>query len=268
MPEGPEVRRMANSVGEFLAKKTIKEVSVLSGRYTKNPIVGLHTFVKKLPQKIRAVGVHGKFIYILMDSGSSIWSTLGMTGNWSEKEKKHSRVKISLSDGSNCYFNDMRNFGTMKVVHSVNMLVEKLGSLGPDMLAEDVSDITFIERMRSKNNWNICKALMNQSVISGVGNYIKAESLWLAEISPDRSVSDLSDFELSSLNECTKQVMRASYDSGGATFLTHKNFGGKKGDYSSRFLCYNRKIDAEGNVVLRTKTPDGRTTHWAPDKQR
>ena len=267
MPEGPEVRRMAHSIGNYLGKGEITDVITLSGRYTKNPIVGLHVFKKKLPQKIKAVGVHGKFIYILTESGSSIWSTLGMTGNWSNSQSKHSRIKILLSNGSCCYFNDIRNFGTMKIVHTVNSLVKKLGSLGPDMLAEDVSDDLFIKRLRTKNNWNICKALMNQSVVSGIGNYIKAESLWLSEISPERLVRDLSDSERSVLNECTKQIMRTSYDSGGATFLTHKNFGGIKGDYSSRFLCYNRKIDAEGNVVLKTKTPDGRTTHWAPDKQ-
>jgi len=90
----------------------------------------------------------------------------------------------------------------------------------------------------------------------------------LAGLSPNRSISDMSDQELSNLNSCTKQIMRASYDSGGATFLTHKNFSGKAGEYSVEFSCYNRKVDAEGNEVIKTKTPDGRTTYWAPNKQR
>ena len=65
-----------------------------------------------------------------------------------------------------------------------------------------------------------------------------------------------------------QDIMKTSLDCGGATFLTHKNFGSKLGDYSSRFLCYNRKTDAEGNSVEKIKTPDGRTTHWSPNKQK
>ena len=108
---------------------------------------------------------------------------------------------------------------------------------------------------------------MNQSLVSGIGNYIKSEALWLSCISPHRLVSEITDDELKTFNSATKQIMRASYDSGGATFLTHKNFGGTEGDYSSRFLCYNRKTDAEGNDICKVKTPDGRTTYWSPEKQ-
>ena len=267
MPEGPEVRRMAEDLGESICGKKLVDVKIVSGRYTKKPIDNLDIYLNKIPDRVFAVGVHGKFMYILMDSGCSIWSTLGMTGNWSSFEKKHSRIVLEFENWKS-YFNDIRNFGTFKICLNRNSLVEKLGSLGPDMLAEDVSDDLFIQRFRKKQKWNICKAMMNQSVVSGIGNYIKAESLWLSEISPNKLVSDLSDSDLKRLNDCTKQIMRASYDSGGATFLTHKNFSGKPGDYSSRFLCYNRKFDAEGNKILKSKTPDGRTTYWSPNKQR
>ena len=163
---------------------------------------------------------------------------------------------------------DIRNFGTLKFVYGPNILKVRLQKLGPEMLSEDVESKIFIERLRKKDKWNITKALMDQSVVAGVGNYIKAESLWLAGISPQRDVSDITDGELILLNEAIKDIMRTSYKSGGATFLTHKNFSDEKGDYSSGFLCYNRKQDAEGNRVVKTKTPDGRTTHWSPVKQK
>ena len=136
------------------------------------------------------------------------------------------------------------------------------------MLAENVSSEKFLSCLRKKDKWNITKALMDQTVIAGVGNYIKAESLWLSAINPIRTIGDIADGELILLNKAIKEVMRTSYKHGGATFLTHKNFSGEKGDYSSRFLCYNRKLDAEGNKVIKTPTPDGRTTHWAPDRQK
>jgi len=267
LPEGPEVKRMGFDLSQEISGKLLKEVKVLSGRYSKKPIEGLEAMVKKLPTKIVGVGVHGKFLYILDSSGYNIWSTLGMTGQWSITESKHSRVRFTFIDGKTVYFNDQRNFGTLKSVYGSHALKIKLESLGPDMLSGDVSANQFVMRLRKKEKWNITKALMDQRIISGVGNYIKAESLWLAELSPLRNIEEFTDYELIVLCDAIQDIMKTSYNHGGATFLTHKNFSGEIGDYSSRFLCYNRKLDAEGNEVVKIKTPDGRTTHWAPSKQ-
>ena len=91
-------------------------------------------------------GVHGKFIYWMLKDEYSIWSTLGMTGQWSSESTKHTRVKFVLNNGS-VYFNDQRNFGTLKFVRGKYQLLEKLKSLGPDMLANDVDDDLFVERV-------------------------------------------------------------------------------------------------------------------------
>ena len=186
------------------------------------------------------VGVHGKFIYWILQNELSVWNTLGMTGNWSTEHTKHSRVKFNLSDGA-VYFNDMRNFGTLKFVRGKFQLIEKLQSLGPDMLVNDLPDIEFIEIMRKKNNWSIVKAIMEQSVIAGVGNYIKADCLWLARISPHKIVSELSDQHLSALNSAIKRVLQESYNSGGATIRTYQKFDGSSGEYGQRFLVYDQK---------------------------
>ena len=268
MPEGPEVRRISIDLAKAISGKHLMKLEVLSGRYLKKEITGLAKLKSNLPDKITGVGVHGKFLYILLTGGTNIWSTLGMTGKWSREPSKYSRIQFSFNTGDDVYFDDIRNFGTVKCVYGPAALCDRLNKLGPDMLAEDVSSDKFLECLRKKDAWNITKALMDQKVISGVGNYVKAESLWLAGINPLNTVSEITDGDLMLLNSAIKDVMRSSYKSGGATFLTHKNFSGEKGDYSSRFLCYNRKIDAEGHKVIKTQTPDGRTTHWAPDKQK
>ena len=268
MPEGPEVKRIAIDLSECVTDRFLESITVLSGRYLKKPMPGCEIIAEGLPARVVGVGSHGKFLYVLMSNGINIWSTLGMTGRWSDKKSKHSRVRFKFKCKSSVYFDDIRNFGTLKFVYGANILSSRLKKLGPDMLSEDVSSNKFIECMRKKDKWNITKAVMDQSVIAGVGNYIKSESLWLAGISPHRTVCDVTDGELMLLNEAIKDIMRESYNSGGATFLTHKNFSDEKGDYSSRFLCYNRKQDAEGNKVIKSKTPDARTTHWSPDKQK
>ena len=267
MPEGPECRKIAESLAKFTSGMSLVSVEILSGRYSKKLPTGFEHFKENFPISVVGVGVHGKFIYWILKKDFSIWNTLGMSGSWSDEKQKHSRLKFNFSNGVNVYFNDQRNFGTLKFVWGKQPLIEKLSSLGPDMLAEDVVDKVFIERLRKKNSHNICKALMNQAVICGVGNYIKADSLWLAKISPHRTVEEISDDELKTLNSSIKRVIRESYTSGGATIRTYKNFSGDSGQYSSKFLVYNRKVDPEGNRVIKEPTLDGRQTHWAPDIQ-
>jgi formamidopyrimidine-DNA glycosylase len=267
MPEGPECRKVAESLAKFISNKKLVEVKLLSGRYIKKNPGGFESFYQDLPASIAGVGVHGKFIYWILNKEYSLWITLGMTGSWGAVERKHSRVKFSFEDGTVVYFNDQRNFGTLKFVRGKHQLIEKLNSLGPDMLSEEVSAQTFISKVRKKNNHNICKVLMDQSVICGVGNYVKADSLWLAKINPHLNVSEINDNDLSILNECIQKVLKESYDSGGATIKTYENFDGEKGEYAERFLVYNRKTDLDGNKVIMEHTTDGRTTHWSPKRQ-
>ncbi len=261
MPEGPECRRIGEALAKRLSGRTITSINVLSGRYESKPPSGIDELSANLPISIVGAGVHGKFLYWILKDEYSVWNTLGMTGGWSESEEKHSRVKISLNDGA-VYFNDMRNFGTIKFVRGKFRLLEKLKSLGPDMLAEDVGDDVFIQRIRTQPHLQITVALMNQSIVAGVGNYIKSDSLWLARINPHKKVSELSDVELSNLNRSIKHVMRESFTTGGVTSGTYGN-----GEYTSRHLVYNQKQDPDGNPVVREMTEDKRTTHWCPNVQ-
>ena len=258
---------MSQDLAAAVSEKTLVGINVLSGRYTKKDIEGLPEINAELPTKIIGAGCHGKFIYALTSSGHNIWNTLGMSGRWTKKRTKHARVEFVLQGEDPVYFEDVRNFGTLKVVYGKTALIKKLKSLGPDLLAEDIDEDFFVARLREKNNKHITKVLMDQKVFSGIGNYVKAEALWLAEIDPRLTVGEISDEKLTILCKAVKNILRESYNTGGATFKVHKDFFGKDGNYSGRFLCYGRKIDAEGNKVERIKTEDGRTTHWSPSKQ-
>ena len=159
MPEGPECRRYALFLGDYIGGESLINIKVLSGRYLKKELPGLVEFNQSLPSKIRGVGVHGKFIYIIFEDKSSMWSTLGMSGAWQNKESKHTRLALKFSNGKYAYFNDVRNFGTIKLSQDPKQLAAKLSSFGPDMLAEDVSNDDFILSLRKKEEHNITKAL-------------------------------------------------------------------------------------------------------------
>ena len=153
-------------------------------------------------------------------------------------------------------------------MESRKQLIEKLDSIGPDMLSEEVDDDIFLSRLRKKNNKTIVEAIMDQKVVSGVGNYLKSESLYLAEISPHRKVADISDNKLKILKKAIQATIKSSYISGGATIHTFLDYDGKEGKYSRRFAVYNQKYDIKDRSILRETTKDGRTTFWVPEKQK
>ena len=74
MPEGPECRRRALQLSEEVSSKRLVDIAVESGRYTKKPIVGLDEILKETPLIVRGAGVHGKFIFFLLDNEWSIWN--------------------------------------------------------------------------------------------------------------------------------------------------------------------------------------------------
>ena len=272
MPEGAEVKRIAFQLNEILAGKEISSIEILSGRYKRHSppkgFANVSSFFN--PLTINYINCKGKFIWFSFQKNSdlSIWNTLGMTGSWSQTKTDHSRVKISLLDDQEIYFNDIRNFGTMYFSYNNGELSEKLKSLGPDMLSSPPSIEEFARLIKKQGRKTLPEFLMNQKNISGVGNYVKAESLYLAKISPERICSSLSDKEVIDLKNSIEKVLSASYNSGGSTIKTYRDVYGNAGNFTSRFLVYGNKQDPQGNLVSSYTSKDGRTTFWVPALQR
>lgn len=267
MPEGAEVKIIAEGIAHALTNKTITKVEILSGRYAKKVPDGWEELQSALPLKVIGAGCHGKFIFALFSEERYLWSTLGMTGSWNPFETKHARIKITTQDGTELYYNDMRNFGTLKFVIGKNAMLKKLKSLGPDMLAQDVSTNEFKNALMKKSAKTIAQNLMDQKLICGVGNYVKAEALYKARISPHRVTSTLTDDEFARLNDACKKVLRDSYDMGGSSIRSYKTFDGKSGGYGVHFCVYGQETCPLGYTVVREETKDKRTTHWVPEVQ-
>ena len=97
---------------------------------------------------------------------------------------------------------------------------------------------------------------------------IKSESLYRSGISPHNFVKDIEDNSLEKLFISLRNVMKESYLCQGATISTYYDINNEKGKYNFKFLVYGRKTDDEGNIVIKEKTPDGRTSHWVKIKQK
>lgn len=268
MPEGPEVKTTTTFL-KLYEGKTLTKLTVLSGRYTKKTIHNINNPSWNLPLTLDSVDCKGKFIYFSFAEGVHFFSTLGMTGIWSNSSSKYSRIKLEFSeDVSPLYFNDMRNFGTFKIILTKKELDKKLKTLGPDILGNDIPLENFKAQFLKKGEKTIAEQIMNQSVISGVGNYLKAEILYHARVSPHRKVSTISDTEWKDILKHSQDIARLSYETGGATIQNYLTPEGKKGLYSQRFAVYNQKTAPCGNDVIKETTLDKRTTHWVPAVQK
>ena len=269
MPEGPEVRKTVDWLQKFKGK-TLKSVGIISGRYgKKQEIPGWDRF--DFPVLLKDIDCKGKFIYFtLADSLSDyyIFNTLGMSGMWSNVHSKHARVVFFFEDAEPLYYIDIRNFGTLKVVGTLKELNKKLKSLGPDMLQDGFEPDQFYQLIHKRGHKTIAEVLMNQKIISGIGNYLKAECLYASKISPNRFCCHISEKESSDLFYACRRIIRHSYENGGATISTYRQPDGKKGLYSRRFAVYNQNTCPAGYTVVKETTADKRTTHWVPEIQK
>lgn len=264
MPESPECRKQAEFLSHTAQQGPLSEIEVLSGRYTKKPLPGLDEIRASLPLKTIGGGVHGKFIYLVFENGSSAHITLGMSGGFLTKSTSHARVRFRWGN-RDVFFTDARNFGTLKFTQSTQELSKKLEKLGPDIMQGGADE--FIRRCLKRSHWNICKALMDQSIVAGIGNYIKAELLYELKINPWCAVGDLAEDDLREVFDRAGDVAWRSYNLGGATIQSYRDPSGAKGEAARRFAVYGQKKSPAGFDILREQTPDGRTTHWSPGEQ-
>lgn len=265
MPEGPECRRVYEGLRNHCINKKLVKVEILGGRFIKTPPSGLETL--GLPLEVVGGGVKGKFIWLELEEGMSIWITLGMSGFWSIYEKPHSHIKLVFDDGLELFFVDQRRFGTLKFATKVD-LDAKLKTLGVDALNDTTASVyNTIRSFERVPNKTIVEALMNQQLFAGIGNYIKCEMLYRSGISPHRLVKDLTDNEIQLLWDYSKLISRSSYAQGGASIRNYQQVTGESGDFVFEFEVYGKQEDPHGNTVIREKTADGRTTHWVPGLQ-
>lgn len=272
MPELPEVARIAITLNEKLKGKKLNKINVLSGRYFRhgNPI-GMDAFVENLPMKVNQIDFFGKLIIFEFENSEGkkwwCWNTLGMSGGWRSTQTKHGHVEFSFDSGS-IWFTDVRNFGTLKFTDSEKQTLIKKTSIGPNHLKDEITDEIFMKRLSKFPNADICQVLMNQNLIGGIGNYIKAEILYRSGISPHRKVNSLTKEEFSKLNQQCKYVINSSFQEGGSSFKNYFGLNGESGNFPFFFQVYGRSHCDRGFKTKIETTSDKRTTYWVPELQK
>ena len=307
MPEIIEVRKYADFIRKQCKNKEILDIKILNGRYKKHkPFENYNKIKNNLPLKIIDVKTKGKFLYFIFENNFYILSTLGLSGGWcffSENKKKfmfskniddyalylskekintylnkslkHLNIEFITNDGSLYYF-DTLSFGTIKCIQDSENNIELnkiLNKIGPDIMDQSTDLELFKEKIIKKINLNkyIGLVLMNQKIISGIGNYLRADILYLSKINPFRKVKNLNYEEIKSLFNNSKILTWGNYNINQGIKLGFINKNTKLPSiYNRLFFIYNQETDIYGNEVLKKELFEGsqkRFIYYVPQIQ-
>ena len=289
MPEGPEVRTIVDQIGPKIVNRQLLSIGWDDKSRYRDGLNFYDTLIPYLPIRVDKMTCKGKQIFFHLVRNYTVYDesceckfyiniTLGMEGRFIWEKDVHSNLWFELGDtnekdkirinilDSVLYFDDSRHFGNVNIMNE-NGYEEKLSSIGPDLLTDDISNKEWLSKARNGRikKKQICDYLMEQKYFSGIGNYLKAEILYAAKIKPDRTMGELSDDELLTILECSKNKIRESYQSNGLTIRSYIAPDGSKGNFER--VVYGKERDPYGNEVVRNVFKDGRTTHWVPEIQ-
>jgi DNA-formamidopyrimidine glycosylase len=287
MPEAAESKLISDNVSRLIKGKKLLLIEIMTEGY--KGAKGLEDLNKALPLIVTDVKTRGKFAWMELSNGAAVGYGLGMSGhirleptteylveynrNRGTKETaetylKHAHLRIDY-EGGHFYYHDVRRFGRWEYL-SKSALFKKLSKLGSDLIQEDLSDTTVIKMFRHRNYANICKVLMDQDTIAGIGNYLKAEALYRARAYPLALVKELPDDTLVQIYRAAKDIAIRAYEAGGASLYTYTGIDGDKSEFKDELMVYGKMKDNLGNKVERLsdkESPDGRMTHWVPSVQ-
>jgi len=253
MPEGPEVLDYFNFIKEFLHDNTLNSIEIMSGKYIKKGLNNFDIFKKALPSKIKEISIKGKTIFIKLNNQYGLVITHGMSGYWSDENEKHSRLKFELNN-NDLFYVDPRNFGNIIVCLNDEEFYFRENKLGPYIFDEKMTYELFYSRLDKKPKSKIAVALLDQNLISGIGNYLRCDILWYSKINGEKRIGELTDFEKLLLYKSAINICKYHAD------LPHK-LKITPIYYNRDFFIYMEDEDIYGNKVY-TKKLNGRTFHY------
>ncbi len=281
MPELPEVETIASRLQGVLPGKKIAALTVLrdksftgdTSRLVGMDIVGVSRRAKLLSIEISS----GLFIVVhLKMTGQMIFvdGTTRLGGGHPTKEfvtelpAKATRIHLSFADGSALFFNDQRVFGWWKVM-DVARREQEIEKYAPDIIDETVTT-KYLAKKLAKRTSAIKQVIMDQAVMSGVGNIYACDGLFEAGIDPRRSANSLSKQEVNRLLRALRLVIHQGIELGGATIQHYRTADGLSGKYQEVMRVYGKEgkpCPSCSQPISRIKQ-GGRSTFWCEHCQR
>jgi len=258
VPELPEVETVRQGLAKWVAGRTIATVEVRHPRAIRRHLPGDAHFVAMLTGRtILDASRRGKYLWLPLDSGDAIIGHLGMSGQLlmqpaDVSDEKHLRIRFTFTDGGpQLRFVDQRTFGGLSVSEGGAELPDEIAHIARDPMDPLFDDELFVARLRGKHT-EVKRAILDQTLISGVGNIYADEALWRAQLHGARPTDQLTRPAARRLLAHIRDVLGEAIVAGGTSFdELYVNVNGESGYFERSLNAYGR----EGEPCHRCGTP-------------
>jgi formamidopyrimidine-DNA glycosylase len=287
MPELPEVETIKLGLNKLIIGKVIASVRADNPKSfpnaehdVRNFLIGAHVTEVRRRAKVLLVDlstnytlvIHlkmtGQLVYVGQDRFAGGHPNDGLVGALPDKS---THVIFHFSDDSHLFFNDQRKFGWVRLMPTAEVPnIDFMKRVGPEPLEADFTASKFATRFKRRAKTSIKAALLDQSVVAGVGNIYADEALWGAKIHPARLVETIKPAEFKRLYNEVRTVMNLSIEKGGSTNRNYVNAEGKKGSYMEFARVFRREglaCPRCGTEIIKIRVAS-RGTHICPHDQK
>lgn len=250
MPELPEVEVVRAGLERHVLGATITRVDVLHERPVRRDPRGPAGFAAALAgRRIEAARRRGKYLWLPLDNGDALLGHLGMSGQLlvqppAAPAERHLRVRLSLEgadEDRELRFVDQRMFGGLSVSEGGADLPPEIAHIARDPLDPAFDDDAFVRKVRSRVS-GVKRQLLDQNLISGVGNIYADEALWRSRIHGERPGERLSAAQVRELLAHAREVMSDALGQGGTSFdALYVNVNGESGYFDRSLHAYGRE---------------------------
>jgi len=273
MPELPEVETIRIGIAPSLVGRRLERVVIADPLLTR-PEPPEAIAAELVGETIRDVSRRGKYLVVAFESGRHLLIHLRMTGSLrraagDEDADPYQRARITLDDGSDVAYRDVRRFGTWLLLEPGDLEPYLGERVGPEPLARGFTAAVLAAAL-ARRRAPVKAALLDQRTVAGVGNIYADEALWWSAIHPRREAGSLDADEVARLRDALRKALRLGIRRQGATLRDYRDADGSKGRMQDEFRVYGR----DGEPCERCGTPieksrvAGRGTWYCPSCQR
>ena len=272
MPELPEVETVRQGLITHAFGRTIMHCEQLHPRAL-NP-KSIASLNELSGAKILDVNRRGKFLWFVLDRPFTLAAHLGMSGQFlvNPQDVRHTRAIIELSQKSkktSLHFIDQRTFGWLSVEEVSEGFPTSVQRIAPDIFERDYDRDTVISNIL-RRKISIKSAILNQNIVSGIGNIYADESLWKAKVHPETSVETMTAKEVGRVLDSAAIVMKDAITVGGTSFdELYINVNGESGYFDISLNAYGQQgkpCPRCGSSIIRIKFAN-RSSHLCPSCQ-
>ncbi|HET9169070.1 MAG TPA: bifunctional DNA-formamidopyrimidine glycosylase/DNA-(apurinic or apyrimidinic site) lyase [Actinospica sp.] len=277
MPELPEVEVVRRGLDRWVSGRRVTDVEVLHPRAVRRHTAGAADFSSRLAgQTVLAASRRGKYLWLPLDGGGALLGHLGMSGQLlmqprTAPDEVHLRVRVLFADdGPQLRFVDQRTFGGLSLESMSDGVPLPIAHIARDPLDPLFDDELFIKALRAKQT-GVKRAILDQSLISGVGNIYADESLWRAKLHYEAPPSGLSRPKALLLLASIRAVLTESLGQGGTSFDSlYVNVNGESGYFARSLNAYGRADEPCGRcgTGIRRAAFMNRSSYYCPRCQR